>query len=70
MKKILIGVTGGIAAYKACDLVSRLVKNGDEVKVIMTDNACRFVLSKPSVIIRSTRILLPPVWMARSTISA
>ena len=43
MKKILIGVTGGIAAYKACDLVSRLVKNGDEVKVIMTDNACRFV---------------------------
>ena len=43
MKKILIGVTGAIAAYKACDLVSRLVKNGDEVKVIMTDNACRFV---------------------------
>lgn len=43
MKNILIGVTGGIAAYKACDLVSRLIKNGDAVKVIMTENACRFV---------------------------
>lgn len=42
-KKIVLCVTGGIAAYKACDLVSRLVKLGAEVKVIMTRGACEFV---------------------------
>lgn len=42
-KKIVLGVTGGIAAYKACDIVSRLKKNGAEVKVIMTSSACEFV---------------------------
>ncbi len=42
-KKIVLGVSGGIAAYKACDLCSRLVKLGAEVKVIMTQNATEFV---------------------------
>ena len=42
-KKILLGVTGGIAAYKAVDLASRLIKSGAQVKVIMTQNACEFV---------------------------
>ncbi len=42
-KKIVLGVTGGIAAYKACDIVSRLLKTGAEVKVIMTSSACEFV---------------------------
>lgn len=42
-KKIVVGVTGGIAAYKACDLVSRLKKQGAEVRVVLTDHACRFV---------------------------
>ncbi len=41
--RVLLGVSGGIAAYKACDLVSRLVKEGHEVRVIMTGNATRFV---------------------------
>jgi len=41
--KILIGVTGGIAAYKACELVSLAVKAGHEVRVMMTANAKRFV---------------------------
>ncbi|MBP5274674.1 MAG: bifunctional phosphopantothenoylcysteine decarboxylase/phosphopantothenate--cysteine ligase CoaBC [Abditibacteriota bacterium] len=40
---ILIGVTGSIAAYKACQLVSLLKKNGCSVKVIMTENAAHFV---------------------------
>jgi phosphopantothenoylcysteine synthetase/decarboxylase len=40
---ILLGVTGGIAAYKAADLVSRLVKDGHSVRVVMTPNATRFV---------------------------
>ena len=42
-KHILIGVTGGIAAYKACDLVSRLSKKDYEIKVIMTKHAAQFV---------------------------
>lgn len=41
--KLLLGVSGGIAAYKACDLVSMAVKRGHEVRVIMTENAGRFV---------------------------
>jgi phosphopantothenoylcysteine decarboxylase/phosphopantothenate--cysteine ligase len=40
---ILLGVTGGIAAYKAADLSSALVKNGHSVRVVMTENASRFV---------------------------
>lgn len=42
-RKILLGVTGSIAAYKACELVRLFVKNGDEVTVVMTDAATRFV---------------------------
>ena len=42
-KCIVVGVTGGIAAYKACELVSRLVKQGADVRVIMTKNATEFV---------------------------
>ncbi len=42
-KNIVLGVTGGIAAYKACDLTSRLRKSGAQVFVIMTQNACKFV---------------------------
>ena len=42
-KHIVVGVTGGIAAYKAVDLVSRLYKAGAEVKVVMTRNATKFV---------------------------
>jgi len=41
--KILIGITGGIAAYKICSLINQLKKAGHEVKVIMTDAATKFV---------------------------
>lgn len=41
--RILVGVTGGIAAYKTCTLVSRLVQGGADVSVLMTDAATRFV---------------------------
>ncbi len=43
-KNIVLGVTGCIAAYKSCDIVSRLKKLGANVDVIMTENACRFVM--------------------------
>jgi len=42
-KHILLGVTGGIAAYKSADLVRRLRERGAEVQVIMTQGACEFV---------------------------
>lgn len=42
-KRIVLGVTGGIAAYKACELASRLKKRGAELRVVMTKNAACFV---------------------------
>jgi phosphopantothenoylcysteine decarboxylase/phosphopantothenate--cysteine ligase len=60
-KKILIGVSGSIAAYKAATLVRLLVKQGAEVKVIMTPDAHAFItpltlstLSKHPVLTRFT----------------
>ena len=43
MSRLLLGVTGGIAAYKAADLASRLVKEGHTIDVVMTENACEFI---------------------------
>lgn len=42
-KKILLGVSGGIAAYKSCELLRLLQKKGAEVRVCMTDAATQFV---------------------------
>ena len=42
-RKIVLGVTGGIAAYKAAELVRELVRRGVKVRVVMTDHACKFV---------------------------
>lgn len=42
-KRIVLGVTGGIAAYKACELTRLFKKAGAEVRVVMTENAARFV---------------------------
>lgn len=56
-KKILLGVSGCIAAYKSADIIRLLIKEGAEVKVVMTENAKNFisemtlqVLSEKSVI--------------------
>lgn len=43
MSTILLGVTGSIAAYKACELTRLFVKSGHTVHVLMTDAATRFV---------------------------
>lgn len=42
-QRVLLGVSGGIAAYKAADLVRRLRQAGAEVRVVMTANAAQFV---------------------------
>ena len=42
-KKIIVGITGGIAAYKTCEIVRRLKKLGAQIIVIMTQNAQKFI---------------------------
>ena len=42
-KRILLGLTGGVAAYKAAVLARALMKAGADVQVVMTEAACRFV---------------------------
>ena len=43
--RVLVGVGGGIAAYKICEVVSTLAKAGVEVRVILTDSAQQFIPS-------------------------
>lgn len=45
-KTIVLGVTGGIAAYKAADLASKLTAAGAKVYTVMTENACKLILPK------------------------
>ena len=42
-KRIIVGVAGGIAAYKACSVVRQLTEAGHEVRVVPTESALRFV---------------------------
>jgi phosphopantothenoylcysteine decarboxylase/phosphopantothenate--cysteine ligase len=42
-KNIIVGISGGIAAYKAAEMVRHLVREGARVKVVMTSNATRFI---------------------------
>lgn len=67
MKSIVIGITGGIACYKAAEIVNALVKKGHCVDVIMTESAQKFVtpltfqtLSKNEVI--TDMFSLPGSW--------
>jgi phosphopantothenoylcysteine synthetase/decarboxylase len=45
-RNVLLGVTGGVAAYKAVDLASKLTGAGAGVRTVMTENACRLVAPK------------------------
>ena len=42
-REIIVGITGGIAAYKTAELVRQLTKKGASVHVVMTKNAMEFV---------------------------
>jgi phosphopantothenoylcysteine decarboxylase/phosphopantothenate--cysteine ligase len=57
-KRILLGITGGIAAYKCPELVRQLKKQGAEVQVICTPNALQFVTSKTLGVVSEN-----PVWV-------
>ncbi|MEO1924080.1 MAG: flavoprotein, partial [Nautiliaceae bacterium] len=41
--KVLIGITGSIAIYKTCELIRLFIKMGDEVKVVMSESAAKFI---------------------------
>lgn len=56
-KKIVLGVTGGIAAYKCAHLVRLLVKEGAEVKVVMTKNASEFVTPQTLSVLSKNQVL-------------
>ncbi len=61
--EIGLGVCGGISAYKACELVSRLVQRGAAVTVAMTESACRFVGSVTFEAL-SARGVLTSLWQS------
>ena len=42
-KTVVLGITGGIAAYKAAEIASKLVQSGARVEVIMTESATKFI---------------------------
>lgn len=66
-RRIVVIVTGGIAAYKVCDLVSTLVKAGAQVRVVMTENARRFV-SEMTFSTLSGSPISCDLWAARSEV--
>ena len=56
-KKIILGVTGGIAVYKAADLCSKLVSAGFDVRVVMTQNAIQLISSQIFLTLSKNRVL-------------
>ncbi|NDA84853.1 MAG: phosphopantothenate synthase, partial [Burkholderiaceae bacterium] len=42
-KKIVLGISGGIAAYKSAELVRALIQEGAEVQVVMSESAMQFI---------------------------
>ncbi|MCC6608559.1 MAG: bifunctional phosphopantothenoylcysteine decarboxylase/phosphopantothenate--cysteine ligase CoaBC [Burkholderiales bacterium] len=42
-RRVLLGITGGVAAYKAAELARLVVRSGADLRVVMTDSACRFI---------------------------
>jgi len=57
-KTIALGVTGGIAAYKACDIVSNLKRLGASVHVVMTTNATEFITPLTLETLSGNRVII------------
>ena len=55
-KNILLGVTGGIAAYKMADVASMLVKLGADVHVVMTENATKFITTETFQVLTKNKV--------------
>jgi phosphopantothenoylcysteine decarboxylase / phosphopantothenate---cysteine ligase len=63
-KRVVLGITGGIAAYKAAELVRLLVKDGVEVQVVMTQAACGFI-TPATLQALSNKPVFTEMWDAR-----
>lgn len=59
-RRIVLGVSGSISAYKAADLASKLVQEGAAVAVVMTRNAARFVAPLTFQTLTRTKVLCDP----------
>ncbi len=57
-KKVLLGVTGSISAYKSCDIARSLIKRGAQVRVVMTPSALKFVSSLTFEALTGEKVLL------------
>lgn len=57
-KKIILGVTGGIAAYKCAHLVRLLIKQGAEVKVILTPSATEFITAQTLSVLSKNEVII------------
>lgn len=69
---VLLGVTGSIAAYKACELASLLKKEGVDIHVVMTKEACEFVTPLTLQTVSQNKVTtdmfeLPEEWSPRHT---
>ncbi len=60
MSKIILGVTGSIAAFKAAALASQLTREGHSVHAVLTRNACRFVAPLTFQAITSNQVVVDP----------
>ena len=60
-RNILVGVSGGIAAYKVVDLASKLTAAGARVRTVMTENACRLVGPKSFEAVTSS-VVFASLW--------
>lgn len=49
-KKIVLGITGSIAAYKSCLIIRGLIKKGAEVQVVITPAGKEFITDRKSVV--------------------
>lgn len=65
MANILVAVTGGIAAYKSCDLVSGLIKSGNDVRVLMTANA-KNIITPLTLSVISKHPVMDDMWTERT----
>jgi phosphopantothenoylcysteine synthetase/decarboxylase len=64
--KILVGVTGGIAAYKTPGVIRRLRESGHEVKVVATEAAFRFIPEETLAIVAGGHVYTDRTWWERS----
>ncbi|TET69024.1 MAG: bifunctional 4'-phosphopantothenoylcysteine decarboxylase/phosphopantothenoylcysteine synthetase, partial [Dehalococcoidia bacterium] len=57
-KTIVLGITGGIAAYKAADIASKLTQDGANVEVVMTESATKLIAPLTLRTLTQTKVII------------